>query len=164
MQMWKSPIRHTAQSTGNNVLGCWAFEIHSLAKFLKAKQIWDTFLWWETGVQLSSRCLFHAFALKIKLYLSWHAFLLWLQNRGANSKVTDKKIKCSFSRRACQEYGSVSQHLDVRWVRFKNVLRSGYTPHSSGIFLRSLCLLRLIKTAWFILRQSIAQKCKCNEY
>lgn len=39
MQMCRSPIRQRAQSPGNNVMGYWAFEIYSLAKFSKAKQI-----------------------------------------------------------------------------------------------------------------------------
>lgn len=54
MQMRRSPIRQRAQSPGNNVMGYWAFEIYSLAKFSKAKQIWDAFLLLKTGVQLSS--------------------------------------------------------------------------------------------------------------
>jgi hypothetical protein len=52
--MCRSPIRQRAQSAGNNVMGYWAFEIHSVDKFSKAKQIKDAFLFLKTGVQLSS--------------------------------------------------------------------------------------------------------------
>lgn len=104
--------------------------------FYYGKQVYNCSAW----------SLFYVFALKTKLYLSWHDFPQSLNNCGANSKVTDKKIKCSFRRQACQEYCNVSQYLDICSLCFKRLHISECALISTSIFLEPLSHMHLIKT------------------
>lgn len=126
MQMCRSPIRQRAQSPGNNVMGYWAFEIYSLAKFSKAKQIWDAFLLLKTGVQLSSYCLFHAFNLKIKLSPSWHDFPSFLTrssgilNPWQENKMFIQNLDVLRILRLHQYLGFCSTFWNVSYIQFSS--------------------------------------------